>query len=48
PDIIRYYLAEEPLLPNVPTYRCLYPDERQYVVDHIDELVVKPANESGG
>jgi uncharacterized circularly permuted ATP-grasp superfamily protein len=48
PDLIRYYLDEEPLLPNVPTYRCLYPDERQYVVDHIEELVVKPANESGG
>ncbi|MDO8392389.1 MAG: circularly permuted type 2 ATP-grasp protein [Actinomycetota bacterium] len=48
PDMIRYYLAEEPLLPNVPTYRCLYADERQYVIDHIAELVVKPANESGG
>ncbi|MEQ1699926.1 MAG: circularly permuted type 2 ATP-grasp protein [Ilumatobacteraceae bacterium] len=48
PDIIRYYLHEEPLLPNVPTYRCVYDDERQYVVDHIHELVVKPANESGG
>jgi len=48
PDIIRYYLAEEPLLPNVPTFRCYYPDERAYVIDHIDQLVVKPANESGG
>jgi uncharacterized circularly permuted ATP-grasp superfamily protein len=48
PDLIRYYLGEEPLLPNVPTYRCLYDDERRYVVTHIDELVVKPANESGG
>ena len=48
PDIIRYYLDEEPLLPNVPTHRCVYPDERQYVIDHIGELVVKPANESGG
>ena len=48
PDIIRYYLGEEPLIANVPTYRCHYPDERQYVIDHIDELVVKPANESGG
>lgn len=48
PDLIRYYLHEEPLLPNVPTYRCVYDDERQYVIDHIDELVVKPANESGG
>jgi uncharacterized circularly permuted ATP-grasp superfamily protein len=48
PDLIRYYLQEEPLLPNVPTYRCVYADERQYVIDHIHELVVKPANESGG
>ena len=48
PDIIRYYTGEEPLLPNVPTYRCHYPDERGYVIEHIDQLVVKPANESGG
>jgi uncharacterized circularly permuted ATP-grasp superfamily protein len=48
PDLIRYYLAEEPLLQNVPTYRCLYPEEREYVIDHIEELVIKPANESGG
>jgi uncharacterized circularly permuted ATP-grasp superfamily protein len=48
PDVIRYYLGEEPLIANVPTYRCHYPDERQYVIDHIDELVVKTANESGG
>ena len=48
PDLIRYFLDEEPLLPNVPTYRCVYDDERRYVIDHIQELVVKPANESGG
>lgn len=48
PDFIRYYLGEEPILPNVPTYRCYMEDERQYVLDHLDELVVKPANESGG
>jgi uncharacterized circularly permuted ATP-grasp superfamily protein len=48
PDIIRYYLDEEPLIPNVPTYRCLYEDERRFVVDNLRELVVKPANESGG
>jgi uncharacterized circularly permuted ATP-grasp superfamily protein len=48
PDIIRYYLDEEALIPNVPTYRCYYPDEREYVIEHIDQLVVKPANESGG
>ena len=48
PDIIRYYLGEEPLIPNVPTYRTMYPDERRFVIDHIGDLVVKPANESGG
>ncbi len=48
PDLIRYYLEEEPLIPNVPTYRCMYEDERNYVIDHIEELVIKPANESGG
>jgi uncharacterized circularly permuted ATP-grasp superfamily protein len=48
PEIIRYYLGEAPLLPNVPTYRCLIDDEREYVLDHLSELVVKPANESGG
>ncbi len=48
PDIIRYYLGEEPLIDNVPTWRCMIPEERRYVLDHLDELVVKPANESGG
>ena len=48
PDFIRYYLDEEPILPNVPTYRCLYEDEREYVLAHLAELVTKPANESGG
>jgi uncharacterized circularly permuted ATP-grasp superfamily protein len=48
PDLIRYYTGEEPLLPNVPTYRCLYADERRFVIDNIGDLVVKPANESGG
>ncbi len=48
PDFIRYYLGEEPIIPNVPTYRCYLEDERDYVIDHLDELVVKPANESGG
>jgi uncharacterized circularly permuted ATP-grasp superfamily protein len=48
PDFIRYYLGEEPLIANVPTYRCLYDDERRHVIDHIGDLVVKPANESGG
>ncbi len=48
PDLIRYYLGEEPLIANVPTYRCLYADERQYVLDNLASLVLKPANESGG
>jgi uncharacterized circularly permuted ATP-grasp superfamily protein len=48
PDLIRYYLDDEPILPNVPTYRCLYDDERRHVLDHLRELVIKPANESGG
>ena len=48
PDFIRFYLNEEPLIPNVPTYRCLFEDEREYVLANLDKLVVKPANESGG
>ncbi|MCG6863061.1 MAG: circularly permuted type 2 ATP-grasp protein [Chromatiaceae bacterium] len=48
PEIIKYYLDEEAKIPNVPTWRCLYEDERAYVLDHIHELVIKPANESGG
>jgi uncharacterized circularly permuted ATP-grasp superfamily protein len=48
PDVIRYYLGEEPIVPNVPTYRCLYEDEQRFVIDNIGDLVVKPANESGG
>jgi uncharacterized circularly permuted ATP-grasp superfamily protein len=48
PDIVRYYLGEEPLIPNVPTLRCMYPEERRQVLDSLRDLVVKPANESGG
>ena len=48
PDFIRYYLGEEPIIANVPTFRCVYPDECQHVIDNIASLVVKPANESGG
>ncbi len=48
PDLIRYYLGEEPLIANVPTYRTMYADERKFVIDNIGDLVVKPANESGG
>ncbi|MFK7955163.1 MAG: circularly permuted type 2 ATP-grasp protein [Lysobacterales bacterium] len=48
PEIIRYYLNEEPLLSNVPSYRCNIKEEREYVLNHLDELVVKPVSESGG
>ncbi|HJT98272.1 MAG TPA: circularly permuted type 2 ATP-grasp protein, partial [Rhodanobacteraceae bacterium] len=48
PKMIRYYLDEEPILPNVPSYLCTQKRERDYVIEHLDELVVKPANESGG
>jgi uncharacterized circularly permuted ATP-grasp superfamily protein len=48
PDMIKYYLGEEPILPNVPTYVCQREDDRKYVLDHMDELVIKAAGESGG
>ena len=48
PDIIRYYLNEEPVLANVPTWRCEDPKSREYVLNNLESLVVKPANESGG
>jgi len=48
PKIIEYYLGEEPILPNVPSYLCMYDDQREYVLANLDKLVVKPANESGG
>ena len=48
PEMIRYYLNEEPILPNVPTYICDREEDRKYVLEHLHELVVKPSNESGG
>jgi uncharacterized circularly permuted ATP-grasp superfamily protein len=48
PDMIRFYLGEEPLLSNVPTWLAGKPEDRAYVLDHLDELVVKSVNESGG
>ena len=48
PAIIKYYTGEEAILPNVPTYICRDDDDRAYVLDHLDQLVVKAANESGG
>lgn len=48
PDMIRYYLDQDAILPNVPTYLCDRDDDREYVLAHLAELVVKPVNESGG
>ncbi len=48
PDMIRYYLDEEPILANVPTHQCANPEILPWILDHLEELVVKPANESGG
>lgn len=48
PDMIRFYLNEEPLLPNVPTYLCWRDRDRDYVLDHLEELVVKAASAEGG
>jgi len=48
PDIIRYYLAEDPILADVPTYVCARDDDRRYVLDHLPELVVKAVDEAGG
>jgi uncharacterized circularly permuted ATP-grasp superfamily protein len=48
PQIIRYYLGADPILPNVPTYVCSDPSQRDHVLKNLDQLVVKPANESGG
>ena len=48
PDLIRYYLDEEPVLPNVDTYRLEEDEARAWVLAHLDELVVKPVDGSGG
>jgi len=48
PRMIQYYLGEDILLPNVPTRICAEPSDLRYVLEHLDELVVKAANESGG
>src|SRR5947207_248980 len=48
PRIVKYYLDEEIILPNVPTYVCSEAKDLKYVLEHLDELVVKAANESGG
>ena len=48
PRIIRYYLQEEPILPNVETFLCAIDSDRHYVLDHLDRLVVKTVDASGG
>ncbi|HEY5824347.1 MAG TPA: circularly permuted type 2 ATP-grasp protein [Cyclobacteriaceae bacterium] len=48
PEMIRYYLNEEPLLKNVPTYQLNNPDEQKHVLENINKMVVKKTNESGG
>jgi uncharacterized circularly permuted ATP-grasp superfamily protein len=48
PKIIKYYLGEDAILPNVPTHVCWDDSDRRYVLDNLEKLVVKAANESGG
>lgn len=48
PEMIRYYLNEEPILKNVPTYQLSKPDERDHVLENINKMVIKKTNESGG
>jgi uncharacterized circularly permuted ATP-grasp superfamily protein len=48
PEMIRFYLGEEPILKNVPTWRCAEKDDLAYVLEHLPELVVKETRGSGG
>lgn len=48
PDMIKYYLKEEAILPNVPTYLSMRESDRTYIIENIEKLVVKSVNESGG
>ena len=48
PDMVRYYLSEEPILAQVDTYVCARDDDLKYVLEHMDQLVVKAVNEAGG
>ncbi len=48
PEMVRFYLGEEPLLQNVPTWQCAKPDDCAYVLEHLAELVVKEVHGSGG
>jgi uncharacterized circularly permuted ATP-grasp superfamily protein len=46
--MVRFYLGESPILQNVPTWKCSDPDDRAYVLEHLDEVVVKEVHGSGG
>jgi uncharacterized circularly permuted ATP-grasp superfamily protein len=48
PDMIEFYLSETPILEQVPTFVCLFEDDRKYVLDHLDQMVVKAVDEAGG
>src|SRR5271156_3030333 len=48
PEIVKFFLGEEPILKNVPTWRCREPEHLSYVLDHIEDLVVKEVHGSGG
>jgi uncharacterized circularly permuted ATP-grasp superfamily protein len=48
PELVRYYLSEEPLLEQVPTHVCARRADRDYVLEHLDQLVVKAVDEAGG
>src|SRR5581483_8100541 len=48
PDIVKFYLGQEPILKNVPTYRCREPKDLAYVLDNLEDLVVKEVHGSGG
>lgn len=48
PQMIKYYLGEDAILPNVPSFLCFDPKQKEHVLANLDKLVVKPANESGG
>ena len=46
--MIRYYLSQEPIIDSVPTYLAWKDDDKQFILENLDKLVVKAANESGG
>jgi uncharacterized circularly permuted ATP-grasp superfamily protein len=48
PDVVRFYLGEEPILEQLPTWVCAREDDRRYVLEHLSELVVKAVDEAGG